>query len=480
MNLKWLHLSDLHLIYNNYDTRVMRRNFLQYLTQKLQNRIDIVFITGDITHQGNIYNDEIYSFLEEILQAVNVEKDNVYMIPGNHDIRRSGLMGTVIQGILSSPNPKEKINTLDEGTFDVLYAGQRNYIEFYEKFLGREYPKNNPHFIIKGNGINVVHINTCLIAGGDDVEGNILVGLNNLFSTLENLENKEETVNFALGHHTINCIHDVEKQSFLNRLSDNFIDFYLNGHVHKTKSHLEANNYNKTYMFTSGASMVDGYSDPVFITGYLNTEEGSGDVKYHSWNVKGEFWHEDNSIDRQTADGSYKFDIEKLKKKEDNQNGTLDDLILDVDESDFKSFLIDFHNIINEKSEEDENFVKKDVTEKFTNMECSKTLSIQYDKFSTLFPIVNNIFNTSSYISFEKKYLVPSLVISEYMDLLHKYNNGDLIFSNMVKKITIDYKEKVHYSEERLKVYISILIYWSIHECDIFNEDKRKKEEALL
>ncbi len=46
--------------------------------------------------------------------------------------------------------------------------------------------------------------------------------------------------------------------------------------------------------------------------------------------------------------------------------------------------------------------LKKDVTDKFFNMVCSKTLSLQYDKFSRLFPIVNNIFNSSSYISFEK------------------------------------------------------------------------------
>ena len=65
------------------------------------------------------------------------------------------------------------------------------------------------------------------------------------------------------------------------------------------------------------------------------------------------------------------------------------------------------------------------------------------------------------------------MIISEYMDFLHLYDNGDLIFNNMVKKITNDYKGKVNYSEERLKLYISILIYWSIHECDIFNEDKK-------
>ncbi|HFJ9262878.1 MULTISPECIES: metallophosphoesterase family protein [Bacillus cereus group] len=287
MNLKWLHLSDLHFVYSNYDTRVMRKSFLKYLKEKLCNNIDVIFITGDITHQGNEYNEGLYAFLEDIVSSINIEKQNVFMIPGNHDISRNGLMNTVIQGILSSSNPKDKINSLDDETFNVLYSGQNKFIEFYEKFLGREYPKDNTHFIMRGNGFNVIHINTCLIAGGDGVEGNILIGLNNLFDALENINAKESVVNFALGHHTINCIHELEKDSFLNRLSDNFIDFYLNGHVHKSKYHLEANNYNKTYMFTAGANVIDEYSDPIFLTGNLNIDEGKGVVKYHTWNKNG-------------------------------------------------------------------------------------------------------------------------------------------------------------------------------------------------
>ncbi|MGR5953120.1 hypothetical protein ACT7DP_15350 [Bacillus paranthracis] len=37
----------------------------------------------------------------------------------------------------------------------------------------------------------------------------------------------------------------------------------------------------------------------------------------------------------------------------------LDELLFDVDESEFKDFLIDFHSIISKKSEADESFVKK-------------------------------------------------------------------------------------------------------------------------
>ncbi len=45
------------------------------------NNIDVIFITGDITHQGNEYNEGLYAFLEDIVSSINIEKQNVFMIP---------------------------------------------------------------------------------------------------------------------------------------------------------------------------------------------------------------------------------------------------------------------------------------------------------------------------------------------------------------------------------------------------------------
>lgn len=40
-------------------------------------------------------------------------------------------------------------------------------------------------------------------------------------------------------------------------------------------------------MFTAGANVIDEYSDPIFLTGNLNIDEGKGVVKYHTWNKNG-------------------------------------------------------------------------------------------------------------------------------------------------------------------------------------------------
>lgn len=477
--MKWLHLSDLHLIYKNYDTDVMRISFFDYLNQHLKGKIDCLFITGDITHQGQEYTDEVYGFLNEIATSLNISKENIYMIPGNHDIKRTKLMGNVIKGILSEDDCKKAINEIDEESFDVLNKGQQDFVTLYERFLEREYPKENVHYVIKTEKYNVIHINTCLIAGGDNVEGKILVGLQNLLKVMREISNEKDKITFAIGHHTVNCLNDAEKGSFLNRLSDNEVDFYLSGHVHKSNIHQESNNYNTVHMFTAGANAVDGYSDTIFIEGNIDTSSGNVEVVFHTWNPSQEFWYVNTSLDRRLAEGKYIFELEKIKKKILNMEVTINTQsvkpIIPINSLEFKNFLINFHNVL---SKDDpisfkEKFELNDVREKFEKMRCSISLKKQYDNYSAYFPIIYEIFKSSTFVGFEKKHLVPSLISKYYLKVLHKYNNGDEIFVAMTEAIVEKYGVQMDLSEEALEIYISILIYWEIHECDIYNENKK-------
>lgn len=149
--------------------------------------------------------------------------------------------------------------------------------------------------------------------------------------------------------------------------------------------------------------------------------------------------------------------------------------IIPINKLEFKNFLIDFHNVLSkdEPISFKEKFELNDVRDKFENMKCSLSLKKQYDTYSTYFPIINEIFKSSSFVGFEKKHLVPSLISKYYLKVLHKYNNGDEIFVAMAEAIVEKYGVELDLSEEALEIYISILIYWEIHECDIYNENKK-------
>ncbi|HDR7250622.1 TPA: metallophosphoesterase, partial [Bacillus pacificus] len=316
--MKWLHLSDLHYLYKNYETDVMRDSFITYLDETFSGTIDILFITGDFAHRGSDYTEDLFIFLESILKSLGIEKSSVFIVPGNHDVKRDEIAELIIDSIINNENARKKINELGEKPFRSLYSGQKAFIEFYEKFLEREYPKDDLHFFINHKDVNILHINTCLVAGADDVEGKILVGLDKLYATLKKLDKSKIT--FALGHHTLNCLHKDEIETFKNRLSDSCIDFYLCGHVHKTNLGAVLDNFNATYVFTCGANVVDEYSDPVFIEGEFDITSTTAKVKYHKWHQENEFWYIDNSLDRRLRNGYFEFGIDKLKKKTKSLN----------------------------------------------------------------------------------------------------------------------------------------------------------------
>ncbi|TKJ86073.1 hypothetical protein PaeCFBP13512_19765 [Paenibacillus sp. CFBP13512] len=469
MHIKWAHLSDIHHMYETYKTTLLRDKLIEYLSNK-KNDVDYLFITGDIADKGGQYGIEVINFLDDVVKAIEIEKKDLFMIPGNHDINRNPMAARLAKGIIDSKDAMEEINTLDEDTYEALISVQKSFFEFYKTYVGEEYPVDQLHFVKKCKGFNVVHINTCLVAGADGAEGNILIGLNRLYKTLKQIPN-DGAINIALGHHTINCIHKAEKESLLHRFSDGQIDLYLNGHVHKASYHHDSNNYNDTYFFTSGSIFEDRYSDPLFITGVIDTEFASGEVIYHRWNSKGEFWHADNTIGRRTNSGSYSFEINRLKKKTDEE---FQSLTIDVD--DFKEFLIDFHTTLSSADLPDDALVSKDITEKFVNMSCSPTFKLQFDKWSIYFPIINKILSTTSFVGIDKKFIIPNVIITEYQNVLYSYENGDLILVHMIDNLFDKYAGKVSYSKDRLKSYLRILIFWSIYECDIFNEDKRQKD----
>lgn len=470
MLIKWAHLSDIHFMYKSYETKVMRDKLIEYLGS-LKNDVDYLFITGDIADKGCDYDNEVFSFLDSVLQALEIKKDGLFMVPGNHDIRRNKMAERLIKGIISDENAMKEINELDEETFHTILSLQQPFFDFYRKYLGEEYPKDELHFVKSRRGLNIIHINTCLVAGISDAEGKILVGLNKLYDALKRIPN-DTSINIAIGHHSFECIHPSEKEGLLNRFSDSNVDIYLNGHVHKASYHHEVDNYNEIHVFTAGSIKVDNYADPLFITGIVDTGNGSGEIVYHRWNSKGEFWHIDNTVGRKTKDGVYNFEIIRLKGHvaiEDDQ------FEVDVNEDEFRDFLVDFHNAINSSRNIDESLISKDITDKFINMLCTTTFRKQFDKFSRYFPIINRILSTTSFFGIDKRLIIPNIIITEYQEVYQDYDTGDLILVQMVNNLYNKYGNKVRYSEQKLKVYLKILIFWSINECDIFNEDKRQK-----
>lgn len=147
---------------------------------------------------------------------------------------------------------------------------------------------------------------------------------------------------------------------------------------------------------------------------------------------------------------------------------------LDIDEDEFKSFILDFNNNKRKKSVSlDLN--EEEIEEKHEKMVCSESFRKEIEDYSAYFPSIDEIMMSPSYIDFDKKTIITSTVKSSYNKVHYSYDNGESIFEATVDDIYNEYSSELNYSKTRLKFYIKILVAWTIIGCDIFNEDKRKK-----
>lgn len=94
----------------------------------------------------------------------------------------------------------------------------------------------------------------------------------------------------------------------------------------------------------------------------------------------------------------------------------------------------------------------------------------QYNSFSRYFQVIDEIMGSSLLTQIERE-SIPNIVISEYNKTIGKMSNGNEIIEEIVQNIFNEYASSFQYSNATLKTYFKILVYWSIYECDIFNDE---------
>jgi len=227
---------------------------------------------------------------------------------------------------------------------------------------------------------------------------------------------------------------------------------------------------NNTVLFI-GFSLSDPYISHLF--GYINKLYEGYQEKNYILTINNEDFSEYNvtNIKLETYDDIVPFLealSEEVKKKDEESN--FDNL--EIDEDEFKSFIIEFNK--KKRKTNDVGLNQEDIEEKYKKMVCSDTFKKEIEEYSAYFPSIDEIMMSPSYIDFDKNTIITSIIISAYNKVHNKYDNGELIFEATVDEIYKEYHSEFSYSKSKLKLYIKILVAWTIIGCDIFNEDKRK------
>ena len=139
--ITWLHLSDLHFQSGDeHNRRVVLqalwddiRERTDRISQRLA-RIDFILFTGDIAYHGltDEFNLPRINFFRPLLDNTGLDWGNLFVVPGNHDIRRD-LVTPGAEAIAESLDTLDNISALFGCPQDrnLVFARLQDYFDFF-------------------------------------------------------------------------------------------------------------------------------------------------------------------------------------------------------------------------------------------------------------------------------------------------------------------------------------------------------------
>ncbi len=241
-DIRWIHISDLHFGDQNYPASHFREDFLEKLSELSRDkRFNFLFITGDIihakdskNHEKECYNNAI-EYINKIQKILNISKECICFVPGNHDARRSNERSETIANL--KKNYDSVNGTFGDGIYSVQKASRVNelesafqqYKEFYEKF--KEEPCDIWHRVEEHDQINILYLNTALFSNESKTDyGTLIVSIKDLQKALTKLNRSKPTI--VLAHHGFSWFNPDEAAHIEEEFKRHNITLYLCGHIH--------------------------------------------------------------------------------------------------------------------------------------------------------------------------------------------------------------------------------------------------------
>ena len=323
MLIKWLHLSDIHFNYKNFDSRILRKDFIARIKNISQTEnFTHLFLTGDILDKystSDSTNDQTISFINELISAMGITPQNVFIVPGNHDHYRDKTI-ELTTDIHSEPLEDnqicEKIRLFDNDRIKNLLDSFGKFSEVYEKIKRKKYFSDvaNPHSVEHIGDLSIVKVNTAWLDIDSNEENNLYCGADKLLDLLElNEEFFDKGVNIAIGHHPLEALASNEKDRVLSLFSRYKIGLYFCGHVH-----IPAIKYfdkHDVLQLACIGGFADGYSKGGYVSGICDTDSHLYKAEFYNWNAGS--WYIESSLDGTNERGICYFDTKQFKNNSD-------------------------------------------------------------------------------------------------------------------------------------------------------------------
>jgi predicted phosphodiesterase len=320
-NLTWLHLSDLHWRESDeYNARIVVDQLLDYLAHGAGiagglDRIDLVFITGDIAYSGRPGEYALAGrFLDDLLQTTGVPRERLFLVPGNHDVDRDAI-STLSAGATAILDSRDAANQFLANDGDRALVMQRfhNYQAFVNSYFGASHPPFDPqHYFYTsqidsgGKRVAILGLNSAWLAGSDDDRSRLILGELQVRTALEQAE--EADLRIALLHHPLEWLMDFDRDACEPLLRQK-CDFVLLGHRHRESFEQQRGPGAATVVIAVDAR-YDTRSHPNACNLVRIDERGEGAIYLRRYSDRqGGFWTKDAQAYAEAPDGEYNFTL---------------------------------------------------------------------------------------------------------------------------------------------------------------------------
>ncbi len=240
----FVHLSDIHFDAATNTVkgpnRLVREALLDDLAlgaQQIGRKPDAVLVSGDIAFSGRKEQyEQAREFLASVTGTLGIEPEKVLAIPGNHDVDRRQVVGSVkaSRDALRAKSPLEADKALPEyleqDPTDPLFAPLAAYNQFALAYgcsvSGRAPYWEFPWPLDAGHVLRLRGLTTVLVSDGDDRKANLLVGSDQ--TTL--VTPARNDVIMVMGHHPPDWWMDEDEcETYMK----GYASVHLYGHKHR-------------------------------------------------------------------------------------------------------------------------------------------------------------------------------------------------------------------------------------------------------
>jgi len=316
--LTWLHLSDWHWREaDGYDANIVMGKLLDDLANRARfapeiAKINLIFVTGDIAFAGCSGDYALARrFLKRLRQATRVRKDQLFMVPGNHDVNRA-LITTKARSLVAGLNDSRAATQLltDEENRAALIKRLHGYQRFVNDELGYAFDSSR-YFYVKqrhcaDKRITILGLNSVWASGSDADRLHLFLGEPQVREASHKAEHAD--IRIALMHHPFEYLHD-DDRAVCEELLLRECHFVLHGHLHRSGVRQLRAPGIKAMIIGAGACFETRESQNAYNLVHLDFTAGRGTIYLRMYsNRGGGFWTEDN-LTYQGIHGKYEFDL---------------------------------------------------------------------------------------------------------------------------------------------------------------------------